>query len=57
MSRWSGEFLAFTGTKLVGEELVREALSRRGLEGPRYRIRDEDLERVIGSNAVRAEDP
>ncbi|MGW0503821.1 hypothetical protein [Micromonospora sp. NPDC003241] len=39
--------------QMVGEELVREALSRRGLEGPRYRIRDEDLERVIGSNAVR----
>lgn len=39
--------------QLVGEALVREALSRRSTEGPDYHIRDEDLERVIGSDAVR----
>ncbi|MFC0436442.1 hypothetical protein [Kutzneria buriramensis] len=39
--------------QLVGEALVRESLSRRGIDGPDYLIRDEDLERVIGSDTVR----
>jgi hypothetical protein len=38
--------------QLVGDALVRESLSRRGIEGPDYLIRDEDLERVIGSDTV-----
>ncbi|MFC5922820.1 hypothetical protein [Micromonospora vulcania] len=39
--------------QLVGEALVRESLSRRGAEGPNYLIRDEDLERVFGSDTVK----
>ncbi len=38
--------------QLVGDALVRESLSRRGTRGPDYLIRDEDLERVIGSDTV-----
>lgn len=39
--------------QLVGEALVDSALRRRGRQGPPYRITEDDLERVIGSDTVR----